>query len=311
VNSSLSRVTCRTGVVLAALAAVVGAGGSSPASASGTAATVNGHTISVDDFTDTMQEIAAAGYIQLSGDGALATGDQARLVLGEMISNEVLRQSLEAAGVDPGADAPEGTDAGAASQPALLTDGQRYRDLLGQTGAFDLSELQEEYEASGEANGQVCAVVMLPADGDAADEAVAALAEGGDFTDVAADLGVQVGGVGGSADAPCGAVDSISSDVLDPLREAIADVGVGEPTDVVEIQGSPIIAYAPPFDEVSTTLAGDLVQAAVDDLLRSADVSVDPRYGRWDSASGRVVPLSTPVATDAPVDSAPASTSGS
>ena len=43
-------------------------------------------------------------------------------------------------------------------------DSERYRQLLGETGAFDLTAIEEEYTATGGANGMLCVVVMLPGD---------------------------------------------------------------------------------------------------------------------------------------------------
>lgn len=280
----------RAGVVAVAVAMAALPGASRPASASGTAATVNGESISVDEFEDTVADVAEAGFIQLTGDGDLVGGDEARAVLGEMISNAALRQALEADGVDPD----EGAGAADPSRPDLLNDGERYRALLGETGAFDLSAVQEEYESTASANGMMCAVVMLPADEDAAEDAEAALDDGGDFADVAAELGIQVGGLGGGATQACAPTDGLSPEIVDPLTEALGSVEVGEATDAFEIQGSLIIAMAPPFDEVSSQLAGDLVETAVAGVVAAAEVTVDPRYGRWDAATQRVVPLATP-----------------
>ena len=286
----LRSVRVRAGVVGVALAMAAVPGGSSTASASGTAATVNGESISVDDFQDTVTDVAEGGFIQLTADGGLVGGEEARAVLGEMITNVALRQQLEAAGIDPD----EGADEADAGQPQLLSDGERYRQLLGETGAVDLTAIEEEYTATGGANGMLCVVVMLPGDEATAEEAAAALADGGEFTDVATELGIQVGGLGGGAAQPCASTEGLNPTVLDPLTEALGAVDIGEPTDVFEVQGSQVIAMAPPFDAVSSALAGDLVETAVDEVLAAADVTVDPRYGRWDAATQRVVTLSTP-----------------
>jgi hypothetical protein len=277
-------------VVGVALAMAAVPGGSSTASASGTAANVNGESISVDDFEDTVTDVADAGFIQLTADGGLVGGEEARAVLGEMITNLALRQHLEAEGVDPD----EGADEADPGQPDLLSDGERYRQLLSETGAFDLSAIEEEYTATGGANGMLCAVVMLPVDEATAEQVTEALADGGEFNDVATELGIQVGGLGGGAAQPCSSTAGLNPAVLDPLTEALGAVEVGEPTDVFEVQGSQVIAMAPPFEDVSSALAGDLVEAAVDEVLAAADVTVDPRYGRWDAATQRVVTLSTP-----------------
>jgi hypothetical protein len=280
----------RRGLVVASLAVAAVTGGSRPASASGTAATVNGESISVDEFQDTVSDVAAAGFIQLTEGGALVGGDEARAVLGEMITNLALRQQLEADGIDPD----QGADEADPSQPDLLNDSERYRQLLGETGAYDLSAVEEEYESTGGANGLLCAVVMLPADEATAEEASAALADGGEFSDVAADLGIQIGGLGGGEAQPCAPTDGLDPQVLDPLAEALDAVEVGEATEAFEIQGSQVIAMAPPFDDVSSALAGDVVEAAVDDVVAAAVVTVDPRYGRWDAAAQRIVTLATP-----------------
>lgn len=71
-------------------------------------------------------------------------------------------------------------------------------------------------------------------------------------------------------------------------------VKVGTPV-AITFSEQPFIFLLRPFDELSTEvktqLAAPAFQAAVRELLTSAEVSVDSRYGAWDSATGSVVAL--------------------
>ena len=65
-----------------------------------------------------------------------------------------------------------------------------------------------------------------------------------------------------------------------------------------------VIAVIPPFDDVRSQFADAAFGPAIEEMLADAEISIDPRYGRWDSSTGSVVALDEPPAGSAPVDSA-------
>lgn len=270
-------------VPVAAIALAAPAGGR-PAAAADEVATVNGAAITADELEDALAAVA---------NGAdSVSGDQARQVLSQLILNAVTRDALSDAGVDP--------DAGAADGDTFLDDWQRYQDLFADAGMVDLGEVGEEYEEAGQAAGQICMLLFTVADEEAGNEAMEQLADGTEFAAVAAEhdpgAATSGGSVTGNPDDPC--VDAASlTEAATPIVDALGAAGAGTPAGPVETELGLVVVMAPPFDDVSTHFDDAAVSATVTDLIADLDVTVDPRYGRWDAAFG-VVPLGTPSSSD-------------
>lgn len=259
----------RLAVVGAALIAAVS--GPGPARAADDAATVNDVGISVDDFEQTLQELGAAGSVP---------GDQGRAVLQALVLNELTRQFL----VDEGVDVSDVSGTFQEQQAA-------YEMLVAEADVEIPDGLSEEYESTAGAAGLVCIRLFVVADEAAGEEAVAAIAEGEDFDEVgaASDPGFeQTGGsITGQADQPCVPRASLNP-AADPIVDAVGEGEPGTPMGPVATEVGLFVVIAPPFDEVSDTLA-PLV--ARDDFMTASDISINPRYGRWDAATASIVPL--------------------
>ncbi|WP_117000604.1 peptidyl-prolyl cis-trans isomerase [Desertimonas flava] len=268
-------------LIVVAAAVVVAPGGGAPASAADVAATVNGTDITVDDFEATLLSLGAPD---------VAPADQVRTVLTEEIVNLVIVDALEAAGVDP--------DEGAEDDETFDARSARYRSLLADAGLVDVAERQEAYEEAGEVDGVMCLglVAVDEADDDALDALRDALEAGDDFGAAATDAGFSPLAVGQSG--PCFAVSTIPESLSEPLAEAVADAGVGELSEPIELEGSEYVVFAQPFEDVASLLTRDLAEAAVADLLDGVEVTVNSRYGRWDPATSSVVALDAPDAAE-------------
>lgn len=275
--------------VIALAALLLGPGSSRPAAAADSPAiaddsivSVNGESVSADELEDLLEEWGVTG--------PTIPGVETRNLLTELIRTEALRQMVERRGLDPG----ERADAGSAQDPGFLRDQARYEALLA-----DLDDVRAEYEENaGVAAGQICLQFIGFADGDAAEEAMSEIDEGGDFDEVGAaadeSYAERGGFLGQSAAQPCLPSDGPIAEE-DALLDAVAEVPVGDAAGPIEItEDFFVIARAAPFDSVASAFAAGTADAEVAEFLADADVTVDPRYGRWDAETQSVVPLGEP-----------------
>jgi len=108
----------------------------------------------------------------------------------------------------------------------------------------------------------------------------------------------------------CATRESIVAGLIPEAGELIASAEVGVPTDSITLEGGVVAFFQleegedPTFDDVRDQIVQSLVgsgtpgEAAlaglVEEHLASADVSVDPRFGRWDADALQVVPPAGP-----------------
>ena len=271
----------RIAAVVVALATVAGSSASQPAAAADDIATVNGESISVDDFDEILTSFGVTTDT--------VDGNNARGLLTDLIVTEAMRQVVESRGIDPGERA-ENTPDG----PGFEQDRERYQQLL-----TDVDGLRADYEAaSGLLDGQICLQAIGVADAETADEVLAELADGGEFAAVGAEydptFATTGGWVSGDPASPCLAAEQLSG-AAQPVLDAVADVGAGEPAGPIELQeGFVVVVRTAPFDDVAAGFAAAPAMAAVAEYLPTIDISVNPRYGRWDPATASVVPLGQP-----------------
>jgi hypothetical protein len=90
----------------------------------------------------------------------------------------------------------------------------------------------------------------------------------------------------------CLSPDGFNPDLLATLSDAGASVGTPV---TVDVGGAPAVVLLRPFDDLSTTdkasLVSDQVANALIERLDAVDIYVNPRFGRWDTASVSVLPL--------------------
>ncbi len=280
--------------VLVSGTAVVGSSASRPASAADDAASVNGESIPVDDFEDVLL-LAGAQLADYAVDPRSDTvsADSARDVLNLMIVNRAEHQFLRRHGMsEPNDEARHdaeatldegGTSWATGALREELIDSTVYTDQLGNVAAPDIESLRGRYEDSPLGLGALCAR-RIPVDSSAEGEALIAAASDGE--DVAEGVDVEC--------VPRTTVGPVPLDV-EP-GQAVGPLPSQDGTNAVYV-----IAQFDESIESLTALFGDAEGAGttVGDMLFlgwlvSADITVNPRYGRWDAASASIVALSQP-----------------
>ncbi len=164
--------------------------------------------------------------------------------------------------------------------------------------APDAAELERRYDRSPASLGVVCVRhVLLETEAEAQD-VMDELAAGAAIEDLATERSTDPSAAdnGGAIELATGACipSADAAQQLDPTFVAAAMTSSpGEPVGPVQTSFGWHVIEARPYDEVSDSLttlydesAGSLL---FDGFMATADIHVDPRYGRWDGTSASVV----------------------
>lgn len=321
VTTLLAPVTPRRRIllVIAAVATVASCGGSTRP-----AATVDGTEISQQDVVDELDAIRAnTAYLETvesggtvvlgesegSFDSAFVATQLAIRIQYAIVTNEVDRRGLE----------PEGACRSAARDLVVRQIGEDnltgfpepYQDylvdreadilllqgdLVGQPCVADAA-VEAYYDEHREEFTQACGAHILVDSQEEADELVTLLRAGADFAALAAERSTDVQSAAAGGELPC-----VSQGEFIPELDAALfsqSVGeVGEPVQtsfgfhVLRVLSRDVAPLADVRGQVEQAIAGD-VQVAFrgwfEDALAAADVTVDPRYGRWDPSVAGVV----------------------
>jgi hypothetical protein len=298
-----SRTLAALGVAAALVSTAAG-----PARAADDAATVNDVSISVDEFEQLVVELGDAGLAQFVPDPSSSTlaADDGRNALSLMVLNEAHGQFFAGLGEAPPT-AQERDEALAESVPedhpirdqpvalAVIGDDAVYSARL-DTMEIPVSDtLDEQYEASPSSLGVYCASAIAVATEDEGVEVVRAV-EDGATPDEAADV------VGGSvSDWQCTPLATVADPVLlDSLVSAEPGDAVGPVStsdglvvlvvDDFEAAEPKLESFFLRLEEEGQTSAGVVLFQG---FSLGADITINPRYGRWDATSGSVVALGT------------------
>lgn len=305
----------RVAALLAATVAVVGPSLAQPVSAAEDAATVNGESISVDEFDALVVSVADSGQFQLDADNDVIDAVQGRSALQIMITNEGRRQFLEEEGIEAISDddrqaAGEALDqqsGGNLVGPArdVLVDQSVLASQLAEVEAPDVTALGDSYAARPASLGVLCGRIIVVADAVAGAAVVDALEAGepvvsvGEEYSIEPDFAGTQGSITGDPEQPCLALSSIQG-AGPELAGPLVGARPGEPVGPIESQAGIIVFVVDPFDDVSAAItelyedpesgvsAGELAFAG---WLLSADIRVNPRYGRWEPSTATIVPL--------------------
>jgi hypothetical protein len=246
-------------------------------------ATVDRNSLAVEVGDQSLTPKAAESLA--AADGTVATGDQLREQLTKWIRVTVLEGS-----------AGEQTDVPPPSTSAELD--TRYAVALTKLAGEDAREL---YETGVDGSPVICIAAVTTANLEDANKVLALLSSGTSFEDAARQNstdtviaeagGIVRGGVNG--DEECLDPSTVNPAVVTALK----GTPVGQPI-AADLDTFSAVLMLRPFDELlpasqslvaSTIVSQDELDALVDD----ANVYVDPRYGRWDAASGSVVALTS------------------
>ena len=286
----MSRRRHRIAALVAALVGVIAAPPtvqSAPASAADGVATVNSTRITFDRFAEAVEGVGAVDF---------AVGERARVVLGDLIVNVVLRDFLTANGVEPARSASAVTARDFGVDAAIR---EAYQAQLAGITAPAVEPSPEQYDEDPTAYGVVCLRLLLVADEDAANDALDAIRGG-----AAEDVEAVFDDAGGSADVQCLSLTELG-ELAPTVLTSVADAASGQVLGPLPAGNGFQVIEVPSFDEVSTTLQEYLddppssaagaptstAQLLFDGRLFDADVTVNPRYGRWDRVTATVVPL--------------------
>ena len=276
------------------------------------AAKADGHELTIEDLEAINKDLP-----KLSGDDTMvpdALGDYDGTVVRQALTlwanSAGLLAGLEQAGVEISAqdrqaaiDTLQGEDAAAwsiLSEPTqeMLIDFNTGQTALQSTeAATDPVAAKAAYEQGVTASGVVCIRIMAFGTEAEAADAYAAVQAGEEFADLANDHPVDPAAeptngiyVDPSTGSECLAAPDFAS-----VAEAVTDLPIGESTAPITL-GSDFyfLIQQRPFDEVAESvqplLASTLGQSQVTQLLKSASISIDSRYGMWDAATSTVVP---------------------
>jgi parvulin-like peptidyl-prolyl isomerase len=291
--------------VVAALATVAVAG-CGTFDSNDAAATVGDTEVSQDEYEDLLQAFAAhpelTGLQEDPATGAVP-GAEGRQWLTLLVLDAANSQFLSAAGGSiTDADRQELLDTIDPEDPVfelpddvvnLLVDQQAGARARGRVAAAD--DLQARYDASPADLGVLCVRHVLVRTEEEAEALLEELEGGADFAELAAERSLDPNAAqsGGELQPglPCVSLADAEA-ALDVAFVNGATAAVpGTPTAPVQSSSGWHIILAHPYDEVADSVAAAVGDAMFAEYLESADITVDPRLGRWDNATRTVVAL--------------------
>ena len=272
---------------------------------------VNGESLSNKDF-----DKLASGYSEVVSGAQVASGNinmvAARGLLLDWINTVVLEGVLAEAGIEVTDEQREVARAGLSTQggfAAAAVDVQDFYiraasvlEAAGVAFAPQANDLAEIYNRGPIESGVVCLRLILTTTRNEIDSAVARIAGGESFADVAAatsiDISASDGGIltdqqNGSA---CVQQAELASQIVPEFVTALESAEVGVVSDPFEVPGIGWVAILlRPFEEVSTevtTVLGPSTASRIGrDALLASDIWVSAEYGRWDAEFLQIIDI--------------------
>jgi hypothetical protein len=133
-----------------------------------------------------------------------------------------------------------------------------------------------------------------------AQDVLAELEDGADFAELAAERSTEPGAqtTGGALEAtpgqPCVSIQQAQGGLDPTFLQAAVQAVPGTPVGPVETSFGWHVILARPYEEVADAVNAAFGEQAFRDHLSEVDVEIDPRYGRWDSATRSIVALDAP-----------------
>ncbi len=300
--------------------------GSACSTVNPSAATVNGDSIDRADFNEALQAYAGnsaflalvsqGGQASVTGNGSdTVSADFARQALQREIVVLVAHQQNEERGVEVTPDIEAAAREDVESQFGLeafqsfpesfqqqLVDQNAQIFALRASiagSALDDGALQKVFEEDPSQFDEVCASHILVNTEDEANAVKDRLDAGEDFASVAAEVSIDTGSASGGGDLGC-----IARGITVPeFEDALFATQVGETSDPVQTQfGYHLIRVSdrksPTFEDAKPLVldkvlndSNDAFNDVLNSSLADADVTVDPRYGMWNTSLSAVVPV--------------------
>lgn len=228
---------------------------------------------------------ASVGDAEVSIDevAALQSGEEA--VPGDAV-REQLTVWIRTARLQQYTDSPVGATFGSVDEPAI--------DQLVAT-LVDPAEAASRYDQGG--GSLLCPRAIPVATPESGTAAIEAYESGATFADVAAEFSndPDIAASGGELAAIIGG-ECVPPDSLNPdLVGLLTDIPVGSMV-LQEFSGGLLILQLKPFAELAADSQQQVASSLVTDadlaaVFEDAEITVDPRYGRWDAATFSVVPM--------------------
>lgn len=149
--------------------------------------------------------------------------------------------------------------------------------------------LRADYDRGPQVSGIACTAHVLVESADEADEVMAELAAGAEFSAVAAARSIDPGSAARGGALPCTTTADFAQTYIPEFVEAALAATVGVPTDPVPSQFGVHVILVRPFDDVERSEIERVYADAGARFRRAAravDVHVDPRYGFFDPDAG-------------------------
>lgn len=278
------------------------------------AASVDGRSLSGRDFQELLNDIAAVPGFEsfLVGSNTL-DADFARNLLNRWITGVALTDDLAERGIAISDSLRQSvSDELASTNGALWQEApEELRELFieslaalrafSDAAAPDPETLRADYEAGIAVSAIACTRHILVETEAEAQEVLTELRSGADFAEVAAQRSIDQGSAvnGGiiepAAGAGCFDGATFAQSLVPEFVQGALNATVGVPTDPVQSQFGWHIILLRPFDEVAEAVArltgGGNVEAAVAEVLLSADIDVASKFGRFDPIQGAVVAI--------------------
>ncbi len=305
-GSTPSRRRWTTGVALGATAAIAL---SSCSFVSEDAARMGDKQLSNGDFYSLLD-----GYAKATQSGFLPSGnidaEIARVILLDWIGTSVLEKTLLEYGVEiTQSDLDAATESltdqvGFADAPEAVrtfyTRATAVRTVTGETFSPDAEELAELYASGPKESGVACLRLILTDSREDADAAIARMAAGETFADVAltasTDTSADIGGIleNNQTGDECFPFDEIVERIVGPIADAIPTARPGVVNGPIEVTDLGwVILQLRPYSEVADEAARIIGPVTATRLTNSAldnaSIWVNPEFGTWDRESRRVV----------------------
>ncbi len=282
----------------------------------GAVASVGDQVVSQDDFDSLLAEFAGRsdifGTTPLADDGTMSA-DEARVLLGAMVQHaavsELLAQSedtVTAADRSAFYDALPADHPWRELSPELLelianTDSTVIGTALARVSAPNAAAVESMYRDEPATTGMLCLRHILVESEAEADQVIAELEAGYDFAVLAAQRSIEpsaseTGGALVSPDSPCITTNQYITGFDPDFTRGAFTAPAERWSDPVESAFGWHVILNRPWSEVGSALTEALTgplapSLMLDGLLNSSAVNVDPRYGSWDPATGRIQPV--------------------
>lgn len=241
-----------------------------------------------------------------------AAGNEARVLLGALIQQELFRTFADEYGIDLDPIRQSFIDTSLAASPVADTsvefqeliadvETQVQAQAVSEVAVPNIDRLRELYAAQPASTGALCMRHILVQTEEDADEVLGELRAGADFAELAVERSIDptaadLGGAISDGSSECVQLQTVLSGFDQGFAAGALTSAEGVPSEPTESAFGWHIILHRPWDEIAASM-GDLHQPGRSGSLLfdghriTADVQVAPRLGSWDPLVGGVLPV--------------------